>query len=903
MKAPWLDAAGLIGLVEYLGREVHFKVDTRHVARAHDLLLALTARGENLSSRRKTISVLSPLLCSSREEQAMFPERFNEFFPVTPRAAVSQTETEPAEKAEARERRTQRVIGAANSVALTAFLGILAVTLIYFFGPVIIGTLPELDGGTTGRFDALPQLFGLMEEVDRFSLSGLLWVYLPAISVLTLILAGLISWHHINRRRFLRSTGPSPKPEFSKIALLPGLSDVIFPSLTLIALARRLRKHRNVETRWLDVDRTVSESIRKGGWITPVFANQPVTPDYLFLVERRSATDHLAKLTDALAGRLTSEGVFIDTYYFRRDAKNVTRGRDGQRFRLEELAVLHPDHRLILVADEHTLLDPFSGELLSWTGALRNWNQRVLWTPWPAGSNRNERRALSDLLTVVPIGRNPLDGTDSAPADAMDMSRPPPLPSSFQGGAEPWLNRIPPQPGTIEAGLTALNIWLGPEAYLWLSAIAVFPKPLWPITVHLGAKLTDREGRPLIEPGRLARISLLPWMRAGSMPEWLRQRLLQDLPGGWEQEIRDTVNELLVQGLKASPQRTEETLEFTPSRSLLRRVIPSSVRKLRDMGSPNSPLRDTLFFSFVRGRGLGFSLSNSVWNWLRSGIDPHIGEEARRAVSIVRATLAVLLIAAITLPIAASYLEAAPRAAILSAAVLLGPGFALGSASYAGYISGLMDSPWKPMLIWGGTMGGTLFTILALLPLVSIESASTAGLLALSLPLLVIGLVVFVVIPRAFSRIQRLPEKAIRQRRQTLLSIWGRSRYALYMPAGLAALSLAGIFILQNRAPELHNPLLTVSLITLFVTSFYSISAASFTILPAGMQARSRSILHAGVVFQVPHLLLLGFLLLGLMGVTGRAIQELFLLAFLIYMLVAGLLVRNWRQHDREFHL
>src|SRR5262249_43986941 len=77
-----------------------------------------------------------------------------------------------------------------------------------------------------------------------------------------------------------------------------------------------------------------------------------------------------------------------------------------------------------------------------------------------------------------------------------------------------------------------LEHFLGPEGYLWLSALAIYPALQWDITIYLGVGIKDHNGQPLYTETRAAALTQLPWLREGIMPDWLRRRLIAALPGG-----------------------------------------------------------------------------------------------------------------------------------------------------------------------------------------------------------------------------------------------------------------------------------------------------------------------------------------------------------------------------------
>src|SRR5205085_1050859 len=80
-----------------------------------------------------------------------------------------------------------------------------------------------------------------------------------------------------------------------------------------------------------------------------------------------------------------------------------------------------------------------------------------------------------------------------------------------------------------EAVISALRGALSPFHYQWLCACAIYPGLRFPLTVWLGARLAEREGREPPDADAHLPLIRLPWFREGAIPDAMRLRLLRDL--------------------------------------------------------------------------------------------------------------------------------------------------------------------------------------------------------------------------------------------------------------------------------------------------------------------------------------------------------------------------------------
>jgi hypothetical protein len=292
---------------------------------------------------------------------------------------------------------------------------------------------------------------------------------------------------------------------------------------------------------------------------------------------------------------------------------------------LRELYSLYPDHRLLLVTNAQGLFSPISGEEEPWVGQLLAWKHRALLIPRPVEEWGRRERELARRFAVVPAtlagwadlaavfeGRGsppsprPAAAVEAAGAAlaAGDPLLRLPLPDDLRLRPWPWLARNPQEPRQVERMLDELERSLGDAGFYWLAACAVYPALDWEMTVSLGQMLAI-DGEPLYDPPRLAALLELPWLRRGTMPDWLRKSLLARLSRRREVEVREAIAALLLTTLEGTDPRAAGafTLEVASRhRHALTRLWRPVWRRLARHPGEDSPARDYVFRDFMAGR-------------------------------------------------------------------------------------------------------------------------------------------------------------------------------------------------------------------------------------------------------------------------------------------------------------
>jgi hypothetical protein len=288
----------------------------------------------------------------------------------------------------------------------------------------------------------------------------------------------------------------------------------------------------------IDVRRSVINTVRAGGLLTFFHTPKSGTLSTLVLIDKRALADHGAKRALDWCRRLQAENVPIVAYTFEGGPDWLHPISGGRSQQLEEVASRHAGDKLLIFGNAKDFVDPGTRRLGAWKHALHLFPYRTLLTGVP----RNEWASPEDLvyreggLLTYPLTEN---GLISALAAFEVETHKPDYASRASSGQwiwpsclalEPgrWLSEVAPDQSVIKVLISQLYGWLGSQGVRWLSACAVYPVLDWDLTLQFGAKL-GAGPHGLVTEDRLLRLSELPWMRHGQLPDWLRGALIEEI--------------------------------------------------------------------------------------------------------------------------------------------------------------------------------------------------------------------------------------------------------------------------------------------------------------------------------------------------------------------------------------
>ena len=141
-------------------------------------------------------------------------------------------------------------------------------------------------------------------------------------------------------------------------------------------MARALRARAREPGNALDIRRTIEASIRAGLRLTPRFVSHKRAPEYLAVIEQRSAQDVLAAYHAKLVDQVSAQGVVIRRVGIQPRSQLVIDPVRGRR-QLETLQPKSERERLLLFAHDWALRDPLSGKARQWLSRFERWSETI----------------------------------------------------------------------------------------------------------------------------------------------------------------------------------------------------------------------------------------------------------------------------------------------------------------------------------------------------------------------------------------------------------------------------------------------------------------------------------------------------------------------------------------------
>lgn len=426
---------------------------------------------------------------------------------------------------------------------------------------------------------------------------------------LVLFLALLAVWmaNGLDRRKaFLRRRRPLYPPSIHNFVTKVARATP-FSSKGLRKTIQALQQWTSRESERLDIDKTLDRTLKEGVF-SPVRAEIKGLPEYLILIETRGNGDQETQRLRSLVRRLEDAHILVSVYYYegnpywcRAETGGLKDGANplaGQIYTIEELKMRYPEHRLIVLGEGETFVDPVTEIANPGARALMNWDERAMLTPAALRSWGTREFTIAQALKL-PLGRASEEGTAALPALlGLDGRDRPPLYSETGDGfarsvprlietrAERWLGDAP----VLEADWArlddALRSYLDPIAYVWLSACAVYPELRWDLTLYLGQRVDAGANQPLYTEARLADLLKLPWFRYGRMPDWFRARLIEGLEPSTARQVRSLLRKLIDDATASDSENDQDAL----------RLRIATVEPGTEM-----PLQDTVFLDFLVG--------------------------------------------------------------------------------------------------------------------------------------------------------------------------------------------------------------------------------------------------------------------------------------------------------------
>ncbi len=391
------------------------------------------------------------------------------------------------------------------------------------------------------------------------------------------------------RKAYLRRRPPQRRPEHVQLVADAANQIGEFGS-KFRRISQQLATRTSTRTGRIDVAGTIRAAIADGtGMIRPVYEEATRAPEYLVLIERRSAGDQEARRHRELVRQL--EGLLhFNVFYFRTEPSILEPDGGGKPIAIERLRSSHAGQRLLVIGSGIGFLDPVDFEPLPAAQVLTHWDYRALLTPVPLAEWGREEFELARQLNM-PVGRATVEGLtglsellglegnlsrDSVEPHGDALARP--LPEVFRLRPQRLLYDTPPTDLPEEQVLQDLRNFLDPASFDWLCALAVYPAVQWDLTIYLGVALPETAGgdparAPLYNEARIAALTQLPWLREGMMPNWLRRALMREMPPKRSKEVRRALAAVLEQAREQDGAFSDSAVKFDISREVAQSAL------------------------------------------------------------------------------------------------------------------------------------------------------------------------------------------------------------------------------------------------------------------------------------------------------------------------------------------
>jgi N-acetylmuramoyl-L-alanine amidase len=319
----------------------------------------------------------------------------------------------------------------------------------------------------------------------------------------------------------------------------------------LFRLADVLRQRQEGLRKLVDIQATVQQTIEQGGFPSFQYKSTTHPSEYLFLIDEQARGSHQASLFAFLAEFLQNKDVYITLFWYNTDLQRFWNEEFSKGLGLSDLHRLYPRHRLMVMGDGHSLIDPSAEGKPSLKApiakAFRAWNNRLLLTPKSIASWTYREALLYQLFTLFPSNMTGFQGamafleTDHEEED-----------EKYRIPYDKWVdthNDPPVYPNTNYVkwrDFKSYKTYFGeyPEVFRWLCALAVYPTPTWEVSLAIGRAIGAK-----VTLENLLLLAQVPWLQGQTFSPRLRQKLLDELDEQTIQQARKAVKNTLENGV------------------------------------------------------------------------------------------------------------------------------------------------------------------------------------------------------------------------------------------------------------------------------------------------------------------------------------------------------------------
>ena len=318
--------------------------------------------------------------------------------------------------------------------------------------------------------------------------------------------------------------------------------DKISTEKEISQMAEAMRKRHVGDVMHLDVRKTITNTIRSGGFPSLIFTPRTQPTDFLVLLDRGHAGGHQVQLFEYVLKKFQNEQVNIISYYFYKEPLFLSNEKlNHSMLPVEKVSRLYPNTVLFIFSNTDAFFQSLNRKLKPWVNEkFKLWQHKIIVTPVAVDDwDYKETALLNEGFTVVPADLNAHQLIISEINDLINREK---------------LKRMPISSAYSSRFINfddwnELQKYLGddPELLQWVCALAVYPYIDWKVTVAIGKAIEENSAtkNQLVTYSNLLKISRIKWMQSGVQPDELRLKMLQHLETRTEVIARKTMVQLL----------------------------------------------------------------------------------------------------------------------------------------------------------------------------------------------------------------------------------------------------------------------------------------------------------------------------------------------------------------------
>ncbi len=307
-------------------------------------------------------------------------------------------------------------------------------------------------------------------------------------------------------------------------------------------LAESMSHRQSGQHATLDIQQTLYATVRNGGLPSLKYKSQQVDTEYLVLIDESEPNRPAAALFSQLVALLQAESVAIRTYYFRNDPRDCYNDK-GDPWELDILARKYRNHKLLVFAKGSFLVEPGTNKLATWVNqAFAAWETKVLISPEPTQNWYKREEALSLCFSLVPADMRAqlglVEALQSAGLSVDDNLEDVKL---VQQKAQLSLAQYDLHQADD------LKAYLDEASFRWLTAMSLAPELRWEMILKVGEEMQAEQAveEQWMSFDKLMKLSQLPFVRAGEMPQSLREQLIERMDEETEAKARQAILSVL----------------------------------------------------------------------------------------------------------------------------------------------------------------------------------------------------------------------------------------------------------------------------------------------------------------------------------------------------------------------